>query len=330
MQNTLPHPTPPQASLEIARAANAFLPTLAPEQRDRAALDFWSDERHVWNYTPVPRNGLSRGDMDEAQLAAAEALMASSLSPAGLAKARAIIQHELLLRGIERSAGSARFARDPGKYFFSVFGRPGAKEPWGWRVDGHHLCLNVTADGRDIVSVTPSFFGANPAEVKHGPHKGLRVLREEEDLGRELFLSLEPGLRQSAVIYPVAPPDLITRTSRRVEITEPAGLPAARMPADQRQLLMSLVRVYVGRVASELSNAILKRIEAEGVGNIFFAWAGSAHRGQGHYYRLHGPSFFAEYDNTQNMANHVHAVWRDVRNDFGVDVLRAHYDHHHT
>ena len=45
----------------------------------------------------------------------------------------------------------------------------------------------------------------------------------------------------------------------------------------------------------------------------------------GHYFRLHGPNFIIEYDNTQNDANHVHIVWHSLENDFGLDVLRQHY-----
>ncbi len=38
------------------------------------------------------------------------------------------------------------------------------------------------------------------------------------------------------------------------------------------------------------------------------------------------PTFILEYDNTQNQANHVHAVWRDFKNDFGEDLLKKHYE----
>jgi hypothetical protein len=93
---------------------------------------------------------------------------------------------------------------------------------------------------------------------------------------------------------------------------------------------MALIGAYVERTPSDVVADRMAKIEAEGVENIFFAWAGSEHRDQGHYYRIHGPSFFVEYDNTQNMANHIHSVWRDVDNDFGLDVLRAHYEQHHS
>ena len=322
------------ATLETADrmtgAAAAFLATLRPEQRERATFDFESEERYNWHYTPRPRKGLARGDMNGPQLEGAEALMAQSLGEPGFAKASAIIRHELILARIERSEGVTRFDRDPGLYFFSVFGTPGGDAPWGWRVDGHHLSLNLTAVGGDIASVTPSFFGANPAEVKSGPEKGLRILQEEEDLGRGLYLSLEPERRSKAEIYPVAPPDLITRASRRVEIAKPAGLSAELMSAAQRRSLMSLLKVYIDREPPHVAAQALKRVEEEGVGDIHFGWAGSQHRNQPHYYRIHGPSIFVEYDNTQNMANHIHSVWRDIEGDFGFDVLRAHYERHHA
>ena len=319
-----------RSARRMGKAASAFLAALDTEGRAHATFEFGSDERYSWHYTPRPRNGLPRKDMAAPQLEAAEALMGSSVSKRGLEKVRAIIQHELILARAERPEGTSHWERDTGLYFFSVFGDPYGSEPWGWRVDGHHLSLHFTMANGDVISSTPAFFGANPAEVKDGPEKGLRILAEEEDLARRLFMSLDASQTAKAVIYPVAPADLITRASRRVEIAEPAGLPAELMSAGQRDALMSLVQVYLQRTTPEVAARTLRKIEGAGVSNICFAWAGSASRGQGHYYRIHGPNFFAEYDNTQNMANHVHSVWRSVEGDFGLDVLRAHYDQHHT
>ena len=313
-----------------AHAATSFLDTLTPEQRQRATFDFTSEVRQNWHYVPRPRNGLARGDMDGAQLEAADALMASSLSLIGLDKSRAIIQHELILGAIESGTGATRLDRSPDLYLFSVFGAPGGDEPWGWRVEGHHLSLNITIVNGELISATPSFFGANPAQIQHGPDKGLRILRLEEDLARELYRSLEQRQSEMAVIYPVAPPDLITRASRRVEVSQRAGLPAHLMSADQRELLMSLLKLYIERMPADVARNALRRVEDDGVGEITFAWAGSQHERQGHYYRLHGPSFFVEYDNTQDMANHIHAVWRDIDDDFGTDLLRDHYLQHHA
>jgi hypothetical protein len=69
----------------------------------------------------------------------------------------------------------------------------------------------------------------------------------------------------------------------------------------------------------------LERIRRQGVDRLVFAWMGGLSKGQGHYYRVHGPSFLIEYDNTQNGANHIHSVWRDFQGDFGRDLLEEHY-----
>jgi hypothetical protein len=110
-----------------------------------------------------------------------------------------------------------------------------------------------------------------------------------------------------------------------VEPLSPAGLAAAKMTAAQRESLMTLVREYVRRARPELADADLAKIEKGGVEKIHFAWAGSLEKGEGHYYRVQGPTFLLEYDNTQNNNNHIHAVWRDFDGDFGEDILRKHY-----
>ena len=313
----------------MAEAASAFLSSLTPEQRAKATFEFDSDERQNWHYVPKPRKGLSRGEMNGAQLEAADDLIASSVSDRAYRQAKDIIELELILGEAEQRDGVLIFDRSPGLYYFTVFGNPGGEEPWGWRVEGHHVSLNLTVVNGEIVSPTPSFLGANPAEVKHGPHKGLRILMDEEDLGRKLLLSLNQDQRRQAIIYPVAPAEFITRASRRVEIENPSGLVADLMTADQRDLLMSLINVYIERKTEEVVGNALKKIEDEGINSIHFAWAGSEYRGLGHYYRIHGPSFFVEYDNTQNNANHIHSVWRDLDDDFGLDILQEHYQQHH-
>ena len=314
-------------ALRMTEAATRFLETLDAEREALVSFPFDSDVRQDWHYVPRSRVGLPRSRMDVSQLESAHALMATGLSAVGARKAEQIIRHEAILGRME--GDSAQFLRDPGLYFFNMFGLPGGEDRWGWRVEGHHLSLNYTFAGVELQSPTPSFFGANPAEVPHGPEKGLRILEMEEELGRNLFLSLGPEQRARAVIYADAPRDMITRADREVALGDPAGLPASAMTADQRDRLMALVRVYLDKNSDELKARALRKIEAEGVDGIFFAWAGGEQRMQGHYYRLHGPSFFVEYDNVQNGANHIHSVWRDIDSDFGRDLLREHYEQAH-
>jgi len=104
----------------------------------------------------------------------------------------------------------------------------------------------------------------------------------------------------------------------------PSGLPAEGMNATQRDLLMKLIDVYTGYMAPDIAADRQARLRKAGVEKIGFAWAGETERGKKHYYRIQGPTFLVEYDNTQNDGNHIHSVWRDFDGDFGRDLLREH------
>jgi hypothetical protein len=192
-------------------------------------------------------------------------------------------------------------------------------------VEGHHLSANFTVVKGEFVASTPSFLGSNPGEVRQGPRKGLRILAGEEDRARELVQSLNPDQRTMAIIETKAPKEILTEAKRRVQPLEGTGIPAARMTPQQRRLLIQVIEEYVNRVRPELAQVDMKKLRAAGEDKILFAWAGGLEKGDGHYYRVQGPTFLLEYDNTQNDNNHIHAVWRDFTGDFGEDILRQHY-----
>jgi hypothetical protein len=175
-----------------------------------------------------------------------------------------------------------------------------------------------------MVASSPSFFGSNPAEVREGPKKGLRILGAEEDAARALLQSLDAPQRSKAIIDATAPGDLVTMANVTINPLSPSGLEASAMNAAQRDLLMKLLDVYAGQMAADLAADRLARVRKAGVEKIGFAWAGESERGKKHYYRIQGPTFLVEYDNTQNDGNHIHSVWRDFDGDFGRDLLREH------
>jgi hypothetical protein len=308
---------------EIAQAANNFLAALTPEQKSKAVFEWKDDERFNWHFIPRDRKGLSLKGMTTAQRHLAYGLLNSALSQRGFLKATTIMSLEEILRDLEQGRGPER---DPEQYFVTIFGVPGPKGTWGWRVEGHHLSLNFTVVEGQPVSMTPSFFGSNPGEVREGPRKGLRVLAGEEDWARRLVKLLNEEQRKIAVVSETAPKDILTGADRKAKPLTPMGLPAARMNREQNELLKSIIKEYVHRYRPELAERDLKQIEQAGKQKLYFAWAGGLEPGQGHYYRVQGPTFLLEYDNTQNNANHIHAVWRDLENDFGEDLLRKHYD----
>jgi hypothetical protein len=305
-------------------AARNFQDSLEGDQQRRVLFPLDDPERFNWNYLPGPRRGVPLREMTEAQRQSALALLEITLSRHGYEKAVGIMALEAILGELEgRGAGDR--VRDPGGYFLTLFGTLQPGEPWGWRIDGHHLSLTFTTVTQQLVATTPAFLGANPAEVPHGPRQGWRVLKDEEELGRKLLLALEASQREQALIAAMAPRDIITGTGREIFIAEPGGLPAAEMTPAQRKSLMQLVGLYARNLRDELAEAHLKRIRRAGVDKLHFAWAGGTARGEGHYYRIHGPTVLIEYDNTQNNANHIHTVMRDLENDFGLDLLRRHY-----
>jgi hypothetical protein len=307
---------------EMAQAATNFLASLTPEQRAKAAFELKSEERFDWHFIPKPRKGLPFKEMTEPQAKLARALLSSGLSQNGLLKAQTIMSLEHVLYDLEKQQGPTR---DADLYFFSIFGQPGGGA-WGWRVEGHHLSLNFALQGGQVLAVTPSFFGCNPARVLEGPRKGLRALAAEEDLGRQLVQSLDAEQRKAAIVATNAPRDVITGNQRKANVLEPLGLAAANMTVVQKAALLNLLKEYVFRYRTEIAEEDLKKIRQNGEDKISFAWAGGVEPGQGHYYRIQGPGFLLEYDDTQNDANHIHTVWRDLEHDFGGDLLREHYE----
>lgn len=312
---------PPSPAEDMADAAQHFLAALTPEQRQKATFDLNDAERLNWHFIPRERKGLPFKEMTPAQRHLAHALLSTGLSHRGYLKATTIMSLEQILLDLEQGRGPTR---DPELYFVTIFGQPGANSPWGWRVEGHHLSVNFTLANGQAVSA-PTFFGSNPAEVRSGPRQGLRVLVEEEDLARALVGSLSEAQRRQAVIQTDAPRDIITGADRKARRLEPLGIGYPALNSDQQQRLQELVEAYARRHRPELAARDLEQIRQAGWDRVHFAWAGSLERGQGHYYRVQGPTFLLEYDNTQNNANHIHSVWRDFANDFGEDLLRKHY-----
>jgi hypothetical protein len=314
-----------RSSASMAAAATKFLQGLTPEQRQQATFAFDGEERLRWHFVPAetyPRKGLLIRNMNAAQRALAHDLLKAGLSQRGYLTASAIMDLETILRALE--APNGRLERDPEKYFFSIFGTPSAKETWGWRAEGHHMSLHFTIANGTMVASSPTFFGTNPAEVRDGDKKGLRILGAEEDAARALLQSLDAAQRTKAIVEATAPNDMITMANVNITPLSPTGLGADAMTAAQRDLLMKLVDVYTGKMAPDIAADRLAKLKQAGIEKIGFAWAGDTERGKKHYYRVQGPTFLVEYDNTQNNANHVHSVWRDFEGDFGRDLLRDH------
>ena len=312
-------------------AANAFINLLDSSQKSKALYPFNSDERYNFHYFPIEnRKGISFNELNTAQRQAARNLIKTSLSEESTKKIDEIMSLENILKQIENRKADDHF-RDPGKYNVTIFGLPAANTNWGWRFEGHHIDFNFSARDKKLVSGTPGFFGANPAVVREGPRKGLQVLKEETDNGFAMLHSLDEKQLKKALIDTTAPGEIITFVSRKAMIDHPAGILYSELTPKQQELFLQLISIYVHRYTKLFADEMLKEIQQAGLNNLRFAWAGSLQQevGKAYYYRVQGPTIIIEYDNSQNNANHIHSVVRDLKNDFG-DLLFEHYKSDHT
>jgi uncharacterized protein DUF3500 len=308
----------------LREAALALREALDDEQRKHLLLPFdGEEERRTWFYWPWPRLGVPLSDMTSDQQQLAYGVVAAVTSLPTYAKITTIIGLEEVLRELELGGQGRRrpdgLPRDPSKYFTTIFGHPEGNDPWGWRFEGHHVSLHVTVAG-DEVSGTPTFLGSNPAQVLHDGRVVLRPLAEEEDTARSLLDALSDEQRRTALIDDQAPDDILTTNSPHVDVPLEGGIAVADLTGTAAEIADTLIALHADRLTLP--------VPADTT-DVHFAWAGSTDRGERHYYRLSGPRFLVEYDNTQNDANHCHSVWRDPQNDFGDDALRRHLAEHH-
>jgi hypothetical protein len=317
----------PNQPSQMTDAANAFLNSLFPDQKKIVSYTFDDDERFDWHFIPKERKGLSLGAMQNYQRNLAIALIATGLSQQGLIKAETIMSLDQVLFVME--GGPSQFRRDPDNYYITIFGTPSATGSWGFRLEGHHVAQNFTiVNGK--VAGSPSFFGSNPGEVREGNRKGLKILKAEDEVGYDMIESLDAQQRAAAIVDPRAYNEIVTSNSRKAALDgKPSGLQASKMTDAQYKLLMTLIEVYASNMASPLDQARMDLARKQPRENTWFAWTGGVPRGVAHYYRVQTPAFLIEFDDTQNNANHIHTVWRDFEGDFGMDLLKAHYDASH-
>ncbi|MEI6284677.1 MAG: DUF3500 domain-containing protein [Opitutae bacterium] len=314
---------------ELSAAANKVLNSLNENQRAKACFDFDNKERTHWIYVPSVRLGLPIKELTEAQQKLVQDLLATSLSPVGKNKVLGVQLLEEYLRVKEQ--GKGQFVRDPGLYYISFFGTPTANGTWGWRWEGHHCSQNFTIVDGKLTGATPSFVGANPGKINDdkSTDNGFELLAFEDLRGRELARLLTPEQFKKALIKGETPKDVVTKNTPKLLPTTPQGISLRELLPEQKKILGQIIMEYVGRARPDFAIQEMKEISATSEDLIYFGWSGGLEVGQGHYYCVQGPSFLFELDNTQNNSNHVHTVWRDLKKDFGYDVLAEHLNTAH-
>ncbi|HVS17529.1 MAG TPA: DUF3500 domain-containing protein [Planctomycetota bacterium] len=302
-------------------AARAFLAALEPAQREHATFDLDAPERLDWHFVPRARPGVRLDALSGEADAAFDALLASALTAQGVGRVEFVVELERILRERESRPERPATWRDPGAYVVVVFGEPHTREPWGWRLEGHHLSLTFTRVG-DALAVTPAFLGANPARVSSDTDLDLRLLGAEEDLARELVRSLDAEQLALALADERAPADIAYTPERRERLAATTGIAGAQLDDAQRALLERLLDTWLASWHPATAAAARERLGP--VEGLRLTWMGGLGPGEPHYWRIDGAHAVVEWDDVQDGANHVHCVWRDLERDHGRDLLAEH------
>jgi hypothetical protein len=308
----------------MATAARQLSESLSPELQKKLSYSYDDPERLNWHFIPRERNGIAFWDLDGPARAAADNLVRTGLSAAGYDKTLQVRSLEEVLYLFEEGEEPyRRQRRHPHKYHLTIFGQPGPTGLWGWRFEGHHLSLNFSIRDGVVVSSTPEFFGANPGLIEGGPGRSLRVLGRREDLAREILKSCTESQRQQMWISTTAPDEIRGPGAPQAVVEDPVGLRYADMSPDQQKLLKELIAEYMSAMPAQVVRDRMKGISDHGLDDIRIGWWGEPERNQRHHYVVQGPTFIIEYNNTQNEANHVHAMWRSLSGDFDIPVTPA-------
>jgi len=311
--------------LRMTGTAEKLVAGLKAEQKAKGLFDFDSKERTHWYFTPQQkdrkptRKGLRLDEMSKEQRQLTLALVKEGLSDKGYKEATTITSLESILAELEKKGS---MVRNPDWYFLSVFGTPSKTGKWGWRFEGHHLSLNFPLEGGKIVSAPPTFFGANPAEVKSGPRKGLRTLPGSVDKLRALLDLLDDEQRKAA--HQSKPFPEIEEAVAKPGVGKPVGIPGSKLNDKQTAALLALIETYADRVTDDVSRRQLAQVKKDGLAEVHFAYGpGDGAPGKPFTYRVQGPAFVIEFldvqaDSAGNPANHIHSAWRNMKGDFGL------------
>jgi hypothetical protein len=304
----------------IVRAANGFLATLEPAQKQRVLFAFDDDKQRArWSNLPtrfVQRAGLAMGELSPTQRAAVMTMLSSALSPRGFEKVQQIVEGDEVLK--KNEGNNPMFGKD--LFYVSILGTPSETAPWMLQFGGHHLALNITIVGAQGV-LTPSLTAAQPARYEENG-KIVRPLGAESDKAFALLSSLDSTQRAKAILnYRVA--DLVLGPGQDGKTIQPEGLKATAMNAKQRAMLLDLIAEWSGIVHESAAAARMAEIKA-GLHDTWFAWSGSTTHAEGHsgtaYYRIQGPALVIEYAPQPlggDPTNHIHTIYRDPTNDYG-------------
>jgi len=331
----------------MIEAATALLAQVSPVER--TAMCFPVDSKTWWQWQNtelyVEDYGLRLEQTSAAVREAVMAVLRASLSAEGYETSRAVMR---LNRFLGDLVGCPEVLGE-WSYTFCLYGTPSASEPWGWQLFGHHLSLNCLVINGQMV-LTPCFLGAEPTYADTGPFAGISLFEDEEREGLALMRSFSATQQQRAIVaHSMVGGDLppgrrhfadnlhLGGAHQDNRIVPYEGLPASELSPTQRRDLLDLISQYIAPLPPGPHEARIAEIERH-LKETHFCWIGGTAETSAFYYRVQSPVIFIEFDhhagvfltNSEPAKFHVHTIVRTPNgNDYGVDLLRLHYEQAH-
>ncbi|WP_052351879.1 DUF3500 domain-containing protein [Deinococcus pimensis] len=342
---------------KVVNAANAFLATLTPAQKQKVMFA-WTDsaQRVRWSNFPTgifQRAGLRYGDLTSTQRTALMTLLGAVLSPEGLKMVREQMQADDVLKaesanqsgggapgggtppnggtppqggtppngpqGSGRGPGGLIFGSD--EYYVSFLGTPSTTGAWTLQYGGHHLAINATVTGANI-TLAPSLTGGQPIRTTVNG-KSVTVVTQvpEEVKDAYALLSGLTATQKAQAVRSTSRIDLVLGPGQDGKTLQPEGLPGSALTAAQKKQLLTLIRDRVEILNANDAAPKLAAIE-KNLDRTYFAWFGpTTGDGAGNaYWRVTGPTLTIEFSPQQmggDASNHLHNMYREPGNDYG-------------
>ncbi len=308
-------------SQKVVAAAEVFLKTLSAADQKKVLFD-WDDpkQRSQWSNFPVSvfqRNGMTLAQMNNAQQTALFNLLQTVLSKKGYEQIVQVMDGDEVYQ-TTNGGGRALFGKN--LYYVSFIGLPSLTSPWILQFGGHHMAINATVAGADIV-LTPSLTGGQPTKYTLNG-KTVQPIIAEPTAAFKLLSSLSSAEQKQAIIGSSFI-DLILGPGKDGKSLQPEGIQASSLSAAQQTLLLDLVATRVGILNDEDAAVKMAEIKAN-IAKTYFAWAGPTTAGSAAYFRITAPTLILEFapQRGDDANNHVHSMYRDPTNDYGVNLYK--------
>lgn len=280
-----------------------LMASFSDSQLEACSFDMEAAHRTKFSRLPGDRPGLKLVDFNEPQKIGFHRMLRSFFPSQGYLKITSIMFNEDIQKKNEPELGR-------NEYWFSVFGTPGDGQTWGWKLEGHHLSLNLSLKGNELLSFTPMTLASNPA-VAHadGPRDGLAILYLEEELSRALMNSLSASQMSQGYSNREKPRVVYGESHADLNSIPKEGITVADLNAAQKGMLRQLVAEYLMNLPKSEAPDIQELMSE----TTRFFYVGSKTPGKSHYYRIENGDHFIEYENYDN---HIHLLWRNSH-DYG-------------